>query len=225
MLCKTCGSQNNPGVKFCTECGAPLDQGEDVQYDAAGAPADENAQPALETTQQPYGDPNQQYGGQPYGDPNQQFGGQQQYGGMNQQYDQFGGGFQPPPMNAAYAGMGVGAFPERNLAMAIILTIITCGIYALYWEYTLTEDSNKISNEPNPTSGGMVVLLGIVTCGIYTLYWMYKRGELIDNYNMQRGLPSGSNSIIYLLLGVFGFGIVTYGLMQYELNKIATGRV
>ena len=236
MICNTCGSQNDPGVKFCTECGAPLDQAADVPYDAAAE------QPALES-QQPYGDPNQ-FGGQaqqPYGDPNQ-FGGQaqqsygdpNQFGGQAQQTygdpNQFGGqqynaGFQPPPMNAAYGGMGVGLFPERSLGMAILLTIVTCGIYGLYWMYTLTEDSNKISGDPNPTSGGMVILLGIITCGIYSLFWIYKRGEIIDRFNMQRGLPDGNNAIIYLLLAVFGFGIVSYALLQNELNKIATGRL
>lgn len=230
MLCNTCGSQNNPGVKFCTECGAPLDQSADVNYDAA-APE----QAALETTQQPYGDTAQQ----PYGDPNQfggqqqygaanQFGGQQQYGAPNQfgaQGQQYNAGFQPPPMNAAFNGVGMGMLPERNLAMAILLTIITCGIYGLYWCYTLTEDSNKISGDPNPTSGGMVILLSIVTCGIYSLFWIYKRGEIVDRFNMQRGLPDGNNAIIYLLLSIFGFGIVSYALLQNELNKIATGRL
>ena len=225
MLCNTCGSQNNPGVKFCSECGAPLDQAVDVNYDAAAPeqPALETAQQSFDNqAQQPYGDPNQ-FGGQaqqPYGNPNQ-FGGQQ-YGAQNQQYN---AGFQPPPMNAAFNGVGMGMLPERNLAMAILLTIITCGIYGLYWCYTLTEDSNKISGDPNPTSGGMVILLSIVTCGIYSLFWIYKRGEIIDRFNMQRGLPDGNNAIIYLLLSVFGFGIVSYALLQNELNKIATGRL
>lgn len=234
MNCSTCGSSNPDGVKFCTQCGAPLEGAEQIEYgQTADRPIDvtpdENVQPALDSAQ-PYGDPNQQ----PYGDPNQQqygYGaqgqqyGQQQYGGYTDPNQQYNAGYQPPPANAAFQGMGVGLFPERNLAVAIILTLITCGLYAIYWMYTITEDSNKISGEPNPSSGGMVILLSIVTCGIYSLYWMYKRGEIIDRYNQQRGLPDGSNSIIYLLLGIFGFGIVSYGLMQYELNKIATGRI
>ncbi|MCD8094929.1 MAG: DUF4234 domain-containing protein [Ruminococcus sp.] len=106
-----------------------------------------------------------------------------------------------------------------------MLSLVTCGIYGLYWLYCLTEDSNKISNEPNPTSGGMVILLSIVTCNIYLWYWMYKRGEIIDNYNLQRGLPPSSNSIIYLLLSIFGFSIISYCLLQNELNKIARGGI
>lgn len=221
MKCNTCGSQNNPGVKFCSECGAPLGQAEEINY---GAGAEQNVQPSLEV-QQPYGDPNQFGGQQQYNDPNQQFGGQQYGGQQFSGQQQYNAGFQPPPMNAGFAGTSIGLFPERNLAIAIVLTLITCGLYALYWMYTLTEDSNKISGEPNPTSGGMVILLGIVTCGIYSLYWIYKRGEIVDRYNLQRGLPDGNNAIIYLLLSVFGFGIVSYALLQNELNKIATGRM
>ena len=66
---------------------------------------------------------------------------------------------------------------QRNLAVCIILTIVTCGIYGLVWLYWLNDDTNTVSNEPNPTSGGIVILLSIVTCGIYGIYWAYKQGE------------------------------------------------
>lgn len=113
---------------------------------------------------------------------------------------------------------------QRNIALCIILSFVTCGIYTLYWFLKLTEDTNKNSGDPNATSGGMAFLLCLVTCGIYTYYWMYKRGDYIDRYMSQCGQPGGSNGILYLILTVFGLGIVSYGLMQNELNKIATNR-
>lgn len=30
---------------------------------------------------------------------------------------------------------------ERNIAVAIILTIVTCGIYGIYWFIVLTDDA------------------------------------------------------------------------------------
>ncbi len=144
-----------------------------------------------------------------------------QYDNAQQQFNyQQNGGMNPPP-NASYMPfMGI---PERNIVTCILLSIITCGIYELYWLYQLTEDTNKISGNPNATSGGMVILFWIITCGLYGLYWMYKRGEFIDNYHMQRGMPGGSNSILYLVLDIFGLGIVSVCLMQNELNKISKG--
>ena len=34
-----------------------------------------------------------------------------------------------------------------------------------------------------------------------------------------RGIPTGSRSIVYLVLSIFGLSIVAYALMQDTLNK------
>ena len=67
-------------------------------------------------------------------------------------------------------------------------------------------------------SGGMVVLLSIVTCGIYGLYWLYVSGDALEQFSGSVGSHTG---LLYLLLGLFGFGIISYALMQSELNQYA----
>lgn len=112
---------------------------------------------------------------------------------------------------------------ERNIVTCIILTIVTCGIYGLYWLVCMANDLNTAAETPDDTSGGIVPLLGIVTCGIYYFYWYYKAGEKVQIALQKRGLPADkNNSILYLVLGICGLGIVTYCLIQSELNKIAT---
>lgn len=59
---------------------------------------------------------------------------------------------------------------ERNIAMCIILSLVTCGIYGLYWFVCLTEDTNAAANEEG-TSGVMALVFTLITCGIYGLYW------------------------------------------------------
>jgi hypothetical protein len=66
------------------------------------------------------------------------------------------------------------------------------------------------------TTGGMVILLTIVTCGIYGLYWMYKMGERCDRI---KGDMNGSSKILYLVLQLFGLGIVAYCLIQDTINN------
>ena len=109
---------------------------------------------------------------------------------------------------------------NRNIALCIILSIVTCGIYGIYWFICLTNDANTVS-KTDGTSGGVAFLLTLITCGIYGLYWMYKQGEKLDSAKEQRGMSSGSSGIIYLLLGVFGLSIVSYALMQDSINKLA----
>ena len=108
---------------------------------------------------------------------------------------------------------------ERNIAVAIILSIITCGIYGIYWYITIVNDLNYVSGHTEDTSGGVVFLLSLVTCGIYGWVWLYKAGKKIDE--MENG---SDNSILLLLLAIFGLAIVDYAIIQDKINKRATVR-
>ena len=81
---------------------------------------------------------------------------------------------------------------------------------------------NAAANDPNATSGITVFLLSLITCGIYQLYWFYKAGQQVNQAKTARGMAVDSNiSILYLVLGIFGLSIVTYALLQNELNQLA----
>lgn len=108
---------------------------------------------------------------------------------------------------------------QRNIAVSIILTIVTCGIYGFVWMAMLNDELSAVSGRQNATSGGMVVLFSIITCGIYGIYWAYKMGETVEAIHAQRGVPSSSAPILYLVLTLLGVGIVAYALMQNELNQ------
>lgn len=124
--------------------------------------------------------------------------------------------FQQPPFQPPTPKI-----PERNIVTCIILSIVTCGLYIYYWLFCLNEDVNTITGNRNGTTGGMVILLSIITCGIYLYYWFYKQGDAIDNLKVQRGRSAGSLGILYFILTFFGLGIVSYALMQNELNTLA----
>ena len=110
---------------------------------------------------------------------------------------------------------------KKNIALAIVLSIITCGIYSIIWFINLNDDVNAATGDVGATSGGMAFLFTLITCGIYTYFWMYKMGEKLDNYYVANGMASGNRSILYLVLTFFGLGIVAYALMQDSINKIA----
>ena len=79
---------------------------------------------------------------------------------------------------------------QRNIGICILLSIVTCGIYGLYWFVVLTDDINQESGETDATSGGMSLLLTIVTCNIYGWFWAYKMGEKVDIIKNKNGVPS-----------------------------------
>ena len=108
---------------------------------------------------------------------------------------------------------------KKNVAICVILTIITCGLYSLYWVATLQDIITIITEDNDSPKGSTVVLLSIITCGIYGLYWSYMSGKRIDNKRIEEGYSSSELGILYLLLSLFGLSIVTLALMQNEINK------
>ena len=110
---------------------------------------------------------------------------------------------------------------SKNIGLCIILSIITCGLYGLYWLYCMAEDLNRVSGRTD-ASGGVVILLSIITCSIYLWFWLYQAGEKINMGKAQKGIPGDSNNgILYLILAILGFSIISYALIQNELNKLA----
>lgn len=108
---------------------------------------------------------------------------------------------------------------KRDIATQIILTVITCGLYSLYWIATITDDVNMLSDNNN-TSGITVVLLSILTCGLYLIYWNYDIGRKIYQLGNKYDKQISDNSIIYLILSIFQANLVNLILMQSDLNRL-----
>ena len=107
---------------------------------------------------------------------------------------------------------------NRNIVLAVILTIITCGIYGIYWFIVLNDDMNTLTPDDNyHTSGGLVFLFTLITCGVYGWYWAYKMGCKVDKLQ-----NSSSHTILFIILQIFGLGIVNYCIMQSAINDKAT---
>ena len=108
---------------------------------------------------------------------------------------------------------------RRDIALAIVFTVLTCGIYSIFWFIKLTDEINSVAGDTDATSGGLAFVFSLITCGLYTYYWMYKMGEKLDNIAVIQGRASQSRGLIYLVLSLLGFSIISYALMQDSLNK------
>jgi len=109
---------------------------------------------------------------------------------------------------------------EKNIVINVILSIVTCGIYGIIWFILLTDDTKEFSNDESMQSGGLAFVLTLITCGIYGYYWAYKMGKNLGTARVNNGLTANDNSILYIVLQLFGLGIVNYCLMQNDLNEI-----
>lgn len=108
---------------------------------------------------------------------------------------------------------------RKSIATAIILSIVTCGIYGLYWLYQINDSVAQASGIQR-MSGGVVLLLEIITCGLYGIYWAYIMGKDMQEAQARRNMPITDNSILYLVLSIFGLQIVNLALIQNDLNNM-----
>ena len=108
---------------------------------------------------------------------------------------------------------------KKNIAICIILSIVTCGIYSIVWFINLVNNLNILSDKKDGQSGGVVFLLTFITCGIYGIIWAYKAGETVDEIKQARNMPASNSAIMYLILYLLTGGLVTYAILQNEINN------
>lgn len=185
-ICPKCNTLCDDNSAFCKECGTLLSD------------SNNSGNPQMNPNPQP----NQfQQAGQP-AQPNQ-FQQPNQY----QQANQY--------QNNPYPNGPMGEIKPRNIVLSVVLSLITCGIYGIYWMIKLNNEVNELSGESNATSGGMVFLFSIITCGIYRLFWAYKMGERGERIKGTQG----NSSVLYLILAIFSLDIVFYCMLQDAINK------
>ncbi|GHV83471.1 hypothetical protein AGMMS50212_08110 [Spirochaetia bacterium] len=97
---------------------------------------------------------------------------------------------------------------KRGLAGLILLSIITLGIYGLYWIHKLAKDVNAICDGDGKRTGGLLkyLLLGLITFGIYDLVWLYMLGDRLQDNAQKYGLTfkeSGGIVLLWYVLGAF----------------------
>ncbi len=109
---------------------------------------------------------------------------------------------------------------HSNIAFHLILTLLTCFLFNLYWNYRQMVACNELLGR-SEFSWLTWILLTILTCGIYHLFYQYKMGAAINEIQQQRGLPVAEGlPVLSVVSAVLGVGVVADCIHQYELNKI-----
>lgn len=204
ISCPSCGAENAEGTRFCVKCGTTL----------SSAPSPESWRaPSGDLNQTRLSDPPPVSDPQPEAPP---------VGGYQPTSDPYAA---PAPIwqpggSAGGGGIGLMALGEkREPVQVVIFSFLTCGIYLIWWWYTIiTEIKNALNRQDiNP---GMELVLSIVTCGIYGIYLYYKYPQLMLEMQDKAGRPRNDISMTSLLLAIFGLGIVSIAIIQSELNNI-----
>lgn len=110
---------------------------------------------------------------------------------------------------------------KRSIGWAIFFSIITIGLYGLYWQMRITDEAHTLCGRRTCASGGMAVVYTVCSFGIYFFYWVYKIGEEMNLAKGKRGMQYDDNSpMFFLVMTLFGFGFIPVILFQSGINDM-----
>ncbi|HLD39964.1 MAG TPA: DUF4234 domain-containing protein [Candidatus Nanoarchaeia archaeon] len=96
---------------------------------------------------------------------------------------------------------------HRNIFLVYLFTIITFGIYGIYWLISTKNEINRL--------GAKIPTAWLIIIPIANLYWAYKYCE-----GFAHKVKKDDNTVLWFILYVL-VGIVMPAIVQSELNKLA----
>ena len=96
---------------------------------------------------------------------------------------------------------------HRNIFLVYLFSIITFGIYSLYWFVSTKKEMNNL--------GAKIPTAWLLIVPIANIYWEYKYCE-----GFSQVVKKDDNTILWFIL-LFLVGIIMPAIVQSELNKIA----
>ncbi len=235
MKCPTCGATARDDAKFCPNCGSVI------------------TNPAADSS--PYANQGDGFGNSSgNGYASNDYGNSYGNGYANNDYGNGGysnngfvdssqqpGALTPPIPQQSYGYQGAGGVPpvqpgamralqeNRDIAMYVLLTIVTCGIYAYWYIYQLALDANAICHDDGESTPGLLPFLGLslITCGFYAMYWEYQLANRLQKNGPRYGLSiqqNGSDVLLWLVLSYFTCGIggfVAMNIIIVNMNALS----
>jgi len=100
---------------------------------------------------------------------------------------------------------------RRSVLAVYLLSIITFGIYAIYWMVQTKKEMNSL--------GATIPTAWLIIIPIANIFWMYKYCEAFATY-----VKKDNNTIMWFIVYVL-IGIIIPAIVQSELNKLAPAPV
>lgn len=106
---------------------------------------------------------------------------------------------------------------EKNVGLCIVFSIITCGIYSLYWLYTMVKKIRLLNHDRSSFIGEYLCLILVP---FYVIYWFYTAVPRLYRGAAGKNIYLSDNRTLYLILSIF-VPIAAYAILQADLNTVA----
>ena len=96
---------------------------------------------------------------------------------------------------------------KRNIILVYLFSIITFGIYTIYWCVSTKNEMNK--------KGAQIPTAWLIIIPIANIYWTYKYCE-----GFAEKIKKDNNTLLWFIIAII-IGIIMPAIVQSELNKLA----
>jgi hypothetical protein len=106
-----------------------------------------------------------------------------------------------------------------SIALDIVLSVITCGIYWFFWQARQMRALNYLLKEQR-FNFVLWFFVSILTCFLFNIYYEYIMAQAIVEIQRKKGMPTSNDiPVLSLILSIFGLHIITDAIQQNEINK------
>jgi len=95
---------------------------------------------------------------------------------------------------------------HRNIILVYLFSIITLGIYYIYWWISTKNDINSL--------GAKIPTGWLIIIPIANIYWIYKYSE-----GFSQQVKKDNNTLLWFIVSIL-VGIIMPAIVQSELNKL-----
>lgn len=105
---------------------------------------------------------------------------------------------------------------KRDVAITVVLCIVTCGIYMLWWYY---QTINALDQEGQSSNLEPIVQFVLMFLYVGGFLFGINADANINAIKAKRGIPTTDNKVLWLILAIVPFAQVA--IIQSEINKLA----
>jgi hypothetical protein len=118
-------------------------------------------------------------------------------------------------------------YEERSPVMVLLLTLITCGLYLIYWYYVFYRDLSSITGRtPTGLPFFLDCIIALFTFGLWGVYVDYCISQQLQQIRMANGIDLPDSTLLVLVLDAVSIFtahllfIFTSAIQQDEWNKM-----
>lgn len=117
------------------------------------------------------------------------------------------------------------AVANRHPAVVVLLSLVTCGLYGVYWLYRTTAELRNATGDDR-LRPGVDLLIGLLTLGLWYIFVQYRNARVIHRARSAFEPGVSDHSVLVLVLNVLALfvgvtGLVAIYVLQGDLNELA----